>query len=213
MQIVSTPLAYQHRKSIFTFMQADLSDTLQLIAGIIGFAAYIPLTIGILKNRTRQSFAAFLLWGLLDTIAMISAIWQDGNFWLAASNVAGAFSIAALLLMKRQFEWSKIESITCLLVIVCLAVWYRAGNTGAIVASSVAVVIAGLPQMAHTRREPGETPVKIYLIWLTANILSFIAGKAWTVDERFYAACGIVLCVSIISIVWITPSPAAAHKR
>src|SRR5690349_19179125 len=105
----------------------DTTATLQLIAGIIGFCAYVPLTIGILKETTRQSFAAFLLWGLLDTIAMIGAVLQQGNYWLAASNVAGTFFIAGLLLYKRQFEWSVTETITCFLVVACLIVWYMAG--------------------------------------------------------------------------------------
>lgn len=183
-------------------MPTHLSETLQLAAGIIGFSAYIPLTIGILRNTARQSFAAFFLWGLLDTIAMMSAILQKGNFWLAASNVAGAFSIACLLLYKRQFEWSRTETITSVLVIVCLMVWRSAGNTGAIIASSVAVVIAGIPQMVHTRRRPEDTPMTVYFIWLVANLLSLFAGKSWTIDERFYAVCGLVLCSAILGVAW-----------
>ena len=184
-----------------------ISETLQLAAGIIGFGAYIPLTIGILNNTARQSFAAFFLWGLLDTIAMVSSVLQNGNFWLAASNVAGTFSIAGLLLYKRQFEWSRTETITSALVIICLMVWYSAGNTSAIIASSVAVVIAGIPQMAHTKRSPQDTPMTIYGIWLVANTLSLFAGRAWTIDERFYAVCGLVLCSSILGIAWMGTRP------
>jgi len=182
-------------------------ETLQLAAGIIGFCAYIPLTIGILRNTARQSFAAFFLWGLLDTIAMVSSILQHGNFWLAASNVVGAFSIAALLLYKRQFEWSVTETTTSVLVIACLLIWYSAGNTSAIIASSIAVVIAGIPQIAHTRKNPQDTPMSVYMIWVTANTLSLFAGRAWTIDERFYAVCGLVLCFGILAVAWIGGRP------
>jgi len=200
-------------------MPFDPLGHLQLLAGIIGFCAYIPLTIGILRNTARQSFAAFFLWGLLDTIAMISAILVHGNFWLAASNVAGAFLIAVLLLVKEQYEWSRTETLTCVMVAACLVIWYSAGHTVALVASSVAVVIAGIPQMAHTRRNPRDTPVSAYGIWTLANVLSLIAGKRWTVDERFYAACSIVLCLSILCIAWVpmfqqkVASPESVHNR
>jgi len=198
-------------------MWTDLSGHTQLIAGIIGFCAYIPLTIGILRNTTRQSFAAFFLWGLLDSIAMVSAMLVGGNFWLAASNVAGAFSIAGLLLFKRQYEWTRTETITCWMVAGCLLIWYTAGHTLALVASSVAVVIAGIPQMAHTWRNPQQTPVAIYGVWLTANVLSFVAGKTWTVNERFYAACSIVLCLSVMGIAWLSRlrrrSPARTSEK
>ena len=185
-------------------MRDDYSGILQLMAGIVGLCAYIPLTIGILKDTARQSFAAFFLWGMLDTIAMVSAVLQAGNYWLAASNVVGAFGIAALLLYKRQFEWTITETITSLLVIVCLVIWYRAGNTVAIVASSLAVVIAGIPQMVHTRRQPEQTPIGAYLVWLSANILSFVSGRAWTIDERLYAFCAVILCVAILAIAWLS---------
>ena len=185
-------------------MRFDPLDHLQLIAGIVGFCAYIPLTIGILRNTARQSFAAFLLWGLLDSIAMVSAMLVQGNFWLAASNVAGTFSVAALLLLKRQYEWSRTETLTCVMVAACLIIWYNAGHTVALMASSVAVVIAGIPQMAHTWRSPRDTPIGVYGIWMASNILSLVAGKDWTIDERFYAGCGIVLCLSILGVTWIS---------
>lgn len=187
-------------------MPHDLLDHLQLAAGIIGICAYVPMTIGILRNTARQSFAAFFLWGLLDTIAMLSALFQGGNYWLAASNVAGATTIATLLLLKKQFEWSLTETLTCLLVAICLLIWYQAGNVGAIIASSVAVVLAGIPQMAHSWRNPRDTPVISYATWLTANVLSFFAGKAWTIEERFYAACSVLLCLSILFITWLAPT-------
>jgi len=190
-------------------MRFEPLEHLQLIAGIIGFCAYIPLTIGILRNTARQSFAAFFLWGLLDSIAMVSAILIQGNFWLAASNVVGTFLIAALLILKKQNEWSRTETLTCVMVAACLIIWYNAGHTVALMASSVAVVIAGIPQMAHTRRNRHDTPVGVYGIWLVANVLSLVAGKHWTIDERFYAACGIVLCLSILCIAFI---PIPQHK-
>jgi hypothetical protein len=178
----------------------DTSGFFQLMAGIVGFSAYVPLTVGIIRERASQSFAAFLLWGLLDAIAMVSSILQHGNFWLATSNVVGTFFIAALLLYKGQFEWSKTETLTCVLVVVCLIIWYVSGNTGAIVASSVAVVLAGIPQMSHTFRHPQQTPVAVYVIWVCANTISFLSARGWTIDEVFYAFCSLVLCSAILAI-------------
>lgn len=179
------------------------SDYLQLAAGITEFSAYIPLTIAIVRGEARQSFAAFFLWGLLDTVAAVSAMLVHGNFWLATTNAAGTFFIASLLIYKKQFFWSRTETFTCVLVALCVGVWHLAGHTAAIVASSVAVVIAGLPQMAHTRREPNGTPVAVYLTWLAANIISFFGGRDWSIDERFYATCGMILCLSILIIAWV----------
>lgn len=178
----------------------DTAAFFQFLAGAIGISAYIPLTVGIITDRAKQSFAAFFLWGLIDAIAMVSSILQEGNYWLAASNVAGTFFITCLLLSKGQFEWSLTETVTSLLVLICLIIWYLAGNTGAIVASSLAVVVAGVPQMSHTLRHPKDTPIVVYMIWLCANTLSLWSAREWTIDEAFYAFCSLLVCAIIVAI-------------
>jgi hypothetical protein len=175
-----------------------LTDFLQVLAGILGIIAYLPLINGILKSKIEQSFAAFMLWGLLDTIATITTILEGGNFWLPLSNAVGANIMAILLVVKKQVSWSWIETMTSMLVVICLIVWFTAGETAGIIASSLAVVIASIPQMVDTFKSPGATPTGPYVMFLIANIVSFIGGKEWTVAERFYPACSIFLCVVIV---------------
>ena len=177
--------------------------SLQPVAGIVGCCAYVPLIVAILRNTARQSFAAFFLWALLDGIATVTTFLEDGNYWLPLSNVVGSATLSMLLVIKRQVSWSWIENLTALLVLICLAVWYTAGDELAIIASSLAVVLATIPQMAETYKMPQGTPVFPYVIFLTANILSFIAGRSWTIEERFYAGCSIFLCVMIIALAWL----------
>jgi hypothetical protein len=172
--------------------------SLQLVAGVVGFCAYLPLIVGILKNTAKQSFAAFFLWALLDAIATVTTFLQHGNYWLPFSNVVGSCIITALLVVKKQVSWSWIESMTAILVVICLGVWYTAGEEAGIIASTLAVVTASVPQMAETFKAPQNTPVIAYVIFLTANILSFIAGRSWTIEERFYPGCSILLCTVIV---------------
>lgn len=171
---------------------------LRPFAGIIGIAAYLLLIAGILKSKARQSFAAFLLWALLDTIATITTILKEGNYWLSLSNALGAAIVAILLALKKQISWTWIETITAILVIICLNVWYFTGAKEGIIASSLAMLIASIPQILDTYKTPGETPATVYIIFLVANILSFIAGKGWTIEERFYPGCAVFLCAVIV---------------
>jgi hypothetical protein len=177
-----------------------LNDSLFLrpLSGIIGIVAYSLLIIGIIKSKAQQSFVAFFLWAMLDSIATITTILKGGNYWLPLSGASGAFIVAILLAIKKQVSWSFIDTITAILVIICLIVWYFGGARQGLVASSLAMVIAGIPQMAHTYKRPRETPAGAYLVFLVANILSLIAGKEWTVEERFYPACAVLLCLVIV---------------
>lgn len=169
-----------------------------MLSGAIGVLAYVLLIVALLRTKTEQSFAAFLLWALLDLIATITTILAGGNYWLALANAAGSTIITLLLIYKKQVAWSWIESMTALLVIICLVVWYVSGERAGIVASSLAVVIASVPQMVDTWRKPEATPFWVYVTFLLANIVALIGGKAWTIEERFYACCGIFLCSVIV---------------
>jgi hypothetical protein len=177
-----------------------LTTFLPQIAGIICIAAYIPLIIGIVKNKVEQSFAAFMLWGMLDTIAATTTILQGGNFWLPLGYAIGSLTVALILVAKKQVSWSWIESMTFFLVIMCVVIWYTSGERAGIIASSLAVVIASVPQTVDTYKKPAATPTGPYLIFLSANILSFLAGKNWTIEERFYPGCAVFLCVIILLV-------------
>lgn len=170
----------------------------QLLSGIIGIIGYLLLIAALFRTATEQSFAAFLLWALLDLIATITTVLTGGNYWLALANAAGSTIITVLLIYKKQVAWSRVESMTAVLVIVCLVVWYVSGERAGLIASSLAVVIASVPQMVDTWRKPKATPVLVYVTFLIANVVALISGKAWTIEERFYACCGIFLCSVII---------------
>ncbi|MDR6940326.1 hypothetical protein [Mucilaginibacter pocheonensis] len=171
---------------------------LRPFAGIIGIAAYLLLIAGIIKSKVRQSFVAFLLWAMLDAIATITTILKEGNYWLSLSNALGAAIVAILLALKKQVSWTWVETTTTILVIICLNVWYFAGATEGIIVSSLAMVIASVPQMRDTYKTPEETPTTVYSMFLAANILSLIGGKEWTIEDRFYSGCAVFLCAVIV---------------
>jgi hypothetical protein len=173
-------------------------EYLQPLSGALAILAYILLIVALLRTTTEQSFAAFLLWALLDGIATVTIILQHGNYWLALANTIGATIITLLLVYKKQVSWLWVESTTALLVVICLVIWYTAGEQAGIIASSLAVVMASIPQMVDTYRKPEATPRVVYLVFLIANIIAFISGTAWTIEERFYAGCSVFLCSVIV---------------
>ena len=102
------------------------------------------------------------------------------------------------LAMKKKAEWTIVETLTAVLVLICLALWYVLGERAGIVSSSLAVVFASLPQVVQTYKRPQATPTLIYAVFLFANILSLFAGKEWTIEERFYPGCAVFLCLVIV---------------
>jgi hypothetical protein len=175
-----------------------MNHLLQQIAGIIGICCYVPLIVGVIRDKIEQSFVAFMLWAMLDIIATITSIISDGNYWLPLSNAIGASTVAILLAIKKQVSWSWVETMTAILVIVCLTLWYVLGEKAGIISSGLAVVVASIPQFVETYKKPSTTPTAVYSVFLFANILSLIAGKSWTIEERFYPGCAVFLCLVIV---------------
>lgn len=173
-------------------------SSLQTIAGIIGLGAYIPLLYGIYRNDIKQNFVAFMLWAILDIIVVITTKLQNGNYMLPLAYALGATLVTISLGIKKQVAWSWIETLTSFLVLVCLLVWGFVGPKAGTLASSIAVVIAGIPQVIDTYKKPKESSVLVYFLFLIPNVLSFLAGKAWTIEERFYSGSVIVFTVVII---------------
>lgn len=165
--------------------------------GILAFLLYIPLIRGILKGEVKQSFATWTLWVLLDAIALVSTILEKGNFLLLVSYVIGGTLVTATLIHKKQFKWTWFEWLTLALVIVCLVVWKVSGSKTAIVASTLAVFIAGVPQIVESWQKPDKQTALIYFGYIIANSLSLMAGKSWTIEERFYPAVCVILCTLI----------------
>lgn len=175
-----------------------MSEILKIIAGLISLIAYYFLYKAILKNKAAQNFTAFILWAVLSTIATVTIYLESGNFWLPLGNALGEISIAILLLTKKQIRWAGVETLATILVFICLAVWFLAGQKAGILATGLATIIASIPQMVSTFKKPALTPSGIYVGFLIASVAALLAGESWTVAERFFPACAVFLC-SIIT--------------
>lgn len=162
--------------------------SLSFFGALIGLLAYGPLVTGIIQNRIQQNFATWTLWATLDAIAAGSTILQHGNFWLPLGYTVGASSITLLLIFKKRATWTKFETFISVLVVICLIVWWYAGNIGGIIASSAALLIASIPQIIDTAKTPSLTPRVAYMIFTASSVLSLLGGTSWSVEERLYSA-------------------------
>ncbi len=182
-----------------------MESTLAWAGGLLAFLLYVPLIRGIMRGEVKQSVAAWMLWVFLDAIAMVSTIIERGNFLLLVFYVIGGSFVIASLLYKKLFKWTWFEWLILALVIICLVVWKMSGSRTAIVASTLAVFIAGVPQIVESWRKPDKQTGYIYIGYVVANFLSLMGGKGWLIEERFYPGVCVILCGLIAA--------AALHRK
>lgn len=167
----------------------DTHEFLKIAAGTLALLMYAPLVIGAIHNKgAGQSFAMWALWAVMDWTAAISIMVQRGNFWLVLGLAVGSVTMALLLLVQGRFAWGRLETLILFLVLICFGVWIFSGPKWATIASTLAIIIAGVPGMIELCQNPQRTLAIIWSGFTVANLLALWGGASWTVEERFAPA-------------------------
>jgi len=175
-----------------------LNGILVWAGSLLAFGLYWPLVKGILRGEiTNQSFATWILWVALDAIALVGLILRNGNYLLLVFYILGGSIVFLSLLYKKLFKWTGFETFVLILVVICLAIWYGSGSRWAIISSTIAVFVAGCPQIKDCWETPDKKTTLIYFGYTLANFLNFLGGKAWSIEERFYPGICTILCLLI----------------
>ncbi len=173
-----------------------MEEILAIIGGVIGLLANVPLIFGIVSGKVKQSFLTYLLWGVLDGVALITIILQDGNFWLPLGYMVGALLVAFSLVFKGRVEWGKIETLVLIFIGITLVFWAMFGSKVALISSVIALATASIPQIIQTCKKPKETPSWIYFLFTLSGVLSLWKGE-WNVENKLYSLNIILICFLI----------------
>src|SRR3990167_7508735 len=157
---------------------------LQFLGGVLGFLAHICLIFLIIKcgkkkEKDDQSFASWILAGIIDLVVAVATINANGNFYLPLFYFLGSLSIALTLLSKKQSHWEPWDTVVLFLVFICLIIWWNTGDTTAIIAGAVTSVISFIPQIIKTAKTKKTTDWLNwlgYLFFLFADFLSLRGG-------------------------------------
>jgi hypothetical protein len=161
-------------------------EWLKWLSGLVGLLMYVPLVLDILRRGGRgHSFAMWALWALLDTTATVSLMLQQGNYLLTLGFSLGSILLSLLLLRYGQFKWGRLEWMVLLLVLLCLVVWAVAGLRGATIATTLAILFAGVPGLVELWRHPDPAAARVWAGFAVANLLALLGGESWSVAERF----------------------------
>ncbi len=167
----------------------DVHAILKIAGGALALLLFIPMARQILKEHgAGQSFATWILWAAMDSILAASTIIRHGNYFLPLGFAIGGVAMTILLLVKRRFAWTRLDSAILILVVFCVIDWAISGARAAIVASTLATSIATIPGLIELWRNPNRTVANIWGAYAIANFLAFIGGTAMTIEERFTPA-------------------------
>ncbi len=171
---------------------------LQIAIAITGIVPYLLLMVGIWKGTVKQKFATWVLWLMLDVIVLSGIILQHKDPLLFSVFASGTFLVTIFLLIKKQFSWSKFETFVSVLVAICCTVYLLSGSYWAIIASTAALNIAGIPQLIQTYQKPHTASPVAYGLFAISSGLAVIAADEWSVPGRLPQMSSLVYCSLIV---------------
>lgn len=168
------------------------------VSAAIAILGYIPLCLAIRSGSAKQNLLTWALWCSLDGIVAATLIAQAGNFLLAVAYTIGS-GVTTIFILKagNHASWTWFHTMVVGLVVASMVVWHFSGSRMATIAGTIAMIIAGVPQLVDAWEKPKESPTLIYSAYVIANCLAIAGGKSWSVEERFYPVCAGVFCLLI----------------
>src|SRR3989344_6235065 len=122
---------------------------------ILALLTYFPLWKQIRSGKAKQNLLTWALWGTLDAVIAATIIVQRGNFLLPIVYTIGSMlTVYFILKAGNKTVWTWFETMVVLLTIASMMIWYFSGGKAAAVASTMAMCIAGIPQLVDAWKKP-----------------------------------------------------------
>lgn len=167
---------------------------------VLGIIPQFMVMWGIYKKTMKLSFSTYFIWFVLNLIITVASIVERGNYYLSLSFVALNLLIALMVLAAEQKVsfpvWERFLTVLCL---ICMGVWYATSGAYAVIAASLAVFIAGVPQFVVVYKNPKLTSSAVWLLATLAGLFAVLGGKEWSIAERFYPATFLLYaCIGLL---------------
>lgn len=172
-----------------------------LLSSALSIVLYIPLCKKILEGKIVQNFGTWILWTTINCVAAITIIIQNGNFLLPVTFTLGSSCVTVCIAISKNYNWTRFETLVACIVLACIIGWYISGPKLATIISAFALVISGIPQLIDAAKEPWSKPFLISSGYFSANILSIIGAKDWSVKEVLCPIFGAFYCGVMVLVV------------
>lgn len=168
---------------------------------ILALLTYLPLWKQIRSGKAKQNLLTWALWVTLDVVVAATIIVQKGTFLLPVTyTIGGSATIVLIWKSGNKAIWTWFETMVASLTIISMVIWYFSGGKMATIASTTAMLIAGIPQLIDAWKKPQDMPLLAYFSFFIANGLSTAGGKSWAIEERFYPLSAAIFCFLIAGL-------------
>lgn len=180
------------------------------LAGILGFAAFIPYIAAIVRGKTTPNRATWLIWTVVGVVVGGSyyAGGAKDTIWVAVSYIAGPFIIFILSIKYGEGGWTGIDK-ACLFTAGASAfLWWLSGSALiGLCMSLVADLMGASPTILKAYRRPEGEDRTSWTIWSVAGAINLVAIEDWGSFSIMIYPIYMFLCAgTIAALLWLRPS-------
>ncbi len=178
--------------------------TLGLLAGIIGFLAFVPYILDTLNRKTKPNKATWIIWAVLGLI-IAASYWSAGardTAWTPIGYAIGILAVAALSLKYGEEGWTALDKACLIGAGAGLAVWAITSEpVFAFVLTTIIDAVGGIPTILKAYRRPESESRAAWAMFLVANSLNLLAISEWSLVIALYPVYVFVLSITMNALI------------
>lgn len=179
-----------------------MKDFFCYLGGIVAFIGAFQYAVRVwIKKVDPCSPASWLMWFVINSIALVTTILSGKPMYLPLSYVVGSASVTIALFMRGRWQWSYKETICAVAAAIATVVWILKGPEDGLVACVIALTAAGVPILLDMFKEPD---LKTLAIWTltSAGCIFTLLGSDWTLTGSILGWGGLAFNGSLSVLVY-----------
>lgn len=176
-----------------------MKEKVGFTGGLIATIAIVAFGIYLAINDVHQNVITWILWTILDAFIMFSSI-AAGNKrpWAPMGYTLGSILVTIIILTKGEWHWGLVETIALIGVTIATIFWVKAGPKSAVIASTLAMTIAGIPAIYDAWFQPDYGSWWLWGGVAFSCILTCYGAKAWTIEDRFFPCASFIFNIGMM---------------
>lgn len=178
--------------------------TLGLIAGIIGFLAFVPYILDTLNHRTKPNKATWIIWAVLGII-IAASYWSAGardTAWVPIGYAIGILAVTALSFKYGEDGWTALDKACLLGAGAGIAAWAITSEpVFALYLTTGVDAIGAVPTIMKAYWRPETESRAAWGMFLVANSLNLLAIGEWTLTMALYPVYVFILSVTMNALI------------
>lgn len=191
----------------------DRADFFGYAAGALALFAYIPYTISILQNKTKPNRATWIIWAILDVLALFSYYVSGARetLWVPLGFTLGSIVVVAFSIKYGEKHWSRLDIFCLAGAGISIPIWLMSSALNALLINLFVTAVGALPTFRKTYRDPQSENKLAWGLFMVSCVANILAVREWKFAIYIYPITILLIDGPIAAVVfWPRKTPKEA---